>query len=110
MPRKAKPTHHSSKQLAERAKLASANVGGGSAGLADRRGGAAGHSKYQCPHCGTAAPSIPGMKLHWEAKHPKIPFEEDKVINLREIHGDTTTEGIMVRGTKNKEKIKKKGK
>jgi len=39
------------------------NMGGGKAGLADRKGGAVGHSKYMCPICKTAAPSLTSMQV-----------------------------------------------
>jgi hypothetical protein len=48
--------------------------------------------------CGVAVKS---MQMHHESKHPKIPFEEDKVINLHETHGGTT-QGVAVRGSTKK--------
>jgi hypothetical protein len=37
---------------------ATTNKGGGKAGLADRKGGAAGHAKFKCPICSMAAPDL----------------------------------------------------
>jgi hypothetical protein len=37
---------------------ATTNKGGGSAGLADRKGGAAGHAKFKCPICSQQAPDL----------------------------------------------------
>lgn len=44
---KAKPTKHTSAEIAMKTAAALTNKGGGSAGLADRKGGAAGHAKFQ---------------------------------------------------------------
>lgn len=40
------------------------NKGGGVAGLVDRKGGAAGHSRYLCTICGVNAPSLTSMKVN----------------------------------------------
>ena len=45
---KAKPTKHTSAELAGKAFNATVNRGGGQAGLQDRKGGKAGHAKYKC--------------------------------------------------------------
>jgi hypothetical protein len=63
MPRKAKPTKHSASELAAKAKAALQNAGGGAAGLKDRLGGAAGHAKFLCKHCGAQAPSQKSMMV-----------------------------------------------
>lgn len=44
---KAKPTKHTSAELARKNFEANINRGGGKAGLADRQGGAAGHAKFR---------------------------------------------------------------
>ena len=44
---KAKPTKHTSAELAAKAYNATINRGGGPGGLADRLGGQAGHSKFK---------------------------------------------------------------
>ena len=44
---KAKPAHHTSAELAAKAKASLQNKGGGKAGLADRKGGAAGHARFK---------------------------------------------------------------
>lgn len=38
-------------------------MGGGKAGLADRLGGKAGHSKFMCNICKTPAPSLTNMQV-----------------------------------------------
>jgi hypothetical protein len=45
-----------------KAKAALQNAGGGAAGLKDRLGGAAGHAKFLCKHCGAQAPSQKQMQ------------------------------------------------
>ena len=55
---KAKPTKHSAKEIASKVAAATQNKAGGKAGLADRKGGAAGHAKFKCPACGVQSPSI----------------------------------------------------
>ena len=47
MGRKGKKTKHSAKELEAKAAASLTNKGGGKAGLADRKGGAAGHSKVR---------------------------------------------------------------
>jgi hypothetical protein len=41
------------------------------------------------------------MKIHWDAKHDKLPFEEEKCIDMHSAHGGTT-QGVSVRGSKKK--------
>ncbi|KAI4374027.1 hypothetical protein MLD38_012074 [Melastoma candidum] len=80
---KAKPKKHTAKEIAAKVDAATTNRGGGKAGLADRSGQEkGGHAKFECPHCKTTAPDVKSMQIHHEARHPKIPFEESKVINL----------------------------
>ena len=55
---KAKPTKHTAKEIAGKVAAATQNKGGGKAGLADRKGGAAGHAKFKCPSCGVQSPSL----------------------------------------------------
>lgn len=55
---KAKPTKHTTAEINRKIADATQNKGGGAAGLADRKGGAAGHSKYKCPTCGQTAPDL----------------------------------------------------
>ena len=43
------------------------NKGGGQAGLADRKGGAAGHSRFLCTICGVQAPSLVSMQVNQRA-------------------------------------------
>ncbi|XP_014498140.1 uncharacterized protein LOC106759468 [Vigna radiata var. radiata] len=80
---KAKPKKHTAKEIAAKIDAATTNRGGGKAGLADRSGvEKGGHAKYECPLCKVTAPDVKSMQIHHEARHPKIPFEEDKVVNL----------------------------
>lgn len=79
---KAKPKKHTAKEIAAKVDAATTSRGGGKAGLVDRLGvEKGGHAKYECPHCKTTAPDIKTMEIHHEAKHPKIPYEESKIIN-----------------------------
>ena len=95
---KAKPTKHTAKEIANKVAEATTNKGGGKAGLADRKGGAAGHAKYKCPICAQQAPDLKSMEAHHDSKHSKVPFDPEKCSNLQEIHGGTT-QGIAVRGS-----------
>jgi len=61
MPGKAKTQKHSAKELAAKAAAATQNKGGGKAGLADRKGGSVGHSRYKCPVCMANAPDLKTM-------------------------------------------------
>ncbi|KAK2658291.1 hypothetical protein Ddye_004824 [Dipteronia dyeriana] len=80
---KAKPKKHTAKEIAAKVDAALTNRGGGKAGLADRIGKEkGGHAKYECPHCKITAPDIKSMQIHHDARHPKLPFEEDKLTNL----------------------------
>ncbi|KAH7543462.1 hypothetical protein FEM48_Zijuj02G0186700 [Ziziphus jujuba var. spinosa] len=66
---------------------ATTNRGGGKAGLADLSGSEkGGHARYECPHCKVTAPDLKSMQTHHDARHPKIPFEEDKLVNLHANH------------------------
>ncbi len=42
------------------------------------------------------------MQIHFEAKHPKLPWEPEKVEDLHAIAGGVTTQGVAVRGSKKK--------
>jgi len=39
------------------------------------------------------------MQIHHEAKHPKLPWDENKIENLHEQFGGVTTQGVAVRGS-----------
>lgn len=101
---KAKPTKHTAKELAAKAKDALCNRGGGSAGAADRAGGAAGHAKYQCPFCGQASPDCgKSAQAHWDSKHGKQgPFNPEDWVNKQALAGGVTTQGVAVKGGINK--------
>uniref|UniRef100_A0A061RGX5 C2H2-type domain-containing protein n=1 Tax=Tetraselmis sp. GSL018 TaxID=582737 RepID=A0A061RGX5_9CHLO len=98
---KAKPAKHTTKEINKKISDATTNKGGGKAGYEDRKGGKAGHAKYRCPNCATQCPSLSSMKIHWEAKHSKEPFDESKCIDVHaEVGG--TTKGVAVRGSTKK--------
>ena len=107
---KAKPTKHTSAEIAGKAKAALTNAGGGKDGLKDRLGGAsvAGHSRFLCQHCKAPVTSLTQAKIHHDAKHEKIAFAESDYFDAHEAAGGVTTAGIAVRGTTNAEKLKKK--
>ncbi|MED6213713.1 Protein METHYLENE BLUE SENSITIVITY 1 [Stylosanthes scabra] len=80
---KAKPKKHTAKEIAAKVDAATTNRGGGKAGLADRSGiDKGGHAKFECPLCKATAPDMKSMQIHHDAKHPKLPFEEEKIVNL----------------------------
>src|SRR4051812_14298365 len=79
---KAKPKKHTAKEIQAKVDAALTNRGGGKAGLLDRIGvEKGGHAKWECPHCKTTVPDVKSMQIHHDARHPKIPFEEDKLVN-----------------------------
>eukprot|EP00758_Cryptobia_borreli_P007750 Tbor_TRINITY_DN5327_c4_g1::TRINITY_DN5327_c4_g1_i3::g.4963::m.4963 len=95
---KAKPTKHTAKEISGKNFAATVNRGGGKDGLKDRLGGAAGHAKFLCPHCGQQAPDIKSMEAHHESKHPKIDFDPNVYEDRHTILGGTT-KGVAVRGS-----------
>ncbi|KAJ6884380.1 protein METHYLENE BLUE SENSITIVITY 1 [Populus alba x Populus x berolinensis] len=98
---KAKPKKHTAKEIAAKLDAATTNRGGGKAGVADRTGQEkGGHAKYECPHCKTTAPDVKTMQIHHDARHPKIPFEEDKLVNRHAtIAADSSKSRPGVRGS-----------
>ena len=94
---KAKPTKHTSAEIAKKNHLATTNMGGGKEGLKDRKGGPAGHSKFICYVCMTPSPDLKTMKVHFDAKHPTLTIDESKFQDLHELQGGTT-KGVAVRG------------
>jgi hypothetical protein len=97
---KAKPTKHTAKEIAKKVGEATTNKGGGKAGLADRKGGAAGHAKFKCPSCGVQSPSIKSAEMHWDSKHPKLPFVPEDWSDMHAANGGVTTAGIAIKGAK----------
>ncbi|KAJ7544310.1 hypothetical protein O6H91_09G073500 [Diphasiastrum complanatum] len=80
---KAKPKKHTAKEIAAKVDAATTNRGGGKAGMEDRiAADKGGHAKLACPICKVTAPDVKSMLIHHEARHPKMPFEEDKLINM----------------------------
>ncbi|RID64638.1 hypothetical protein BRARA_E03560 [Brassica rapa] len=69
---KAKPKKHTAKEIQAKIDAALTNRGGGKAGIADRTGKKKGdHAKFEYPS---------RVK-----KHPKIPYEESKLVNLHAV-------------------------
>ncbi|CAJ1990673.1 hypothetical protein - conserved [Leishmania donovani] len=104
---KAKPTKHTAGETARKNHLATTNMGGGSAGLVDRKGGVAGHSKFICKVCMAQAPDLKSMRIHFESRHPNETFNENDFEDLHEKYGGTTR-GVAVHGSLKKDKNKKK--
>jgi|Transcript_19729 hypothetical protein len=96
---KAKPTKHTSKELKNKEKAATQNKGGGKHGAADRKGGKAGHAKFECYICMMAAPSIKTMEIHFDSKHPKETFDAARCTNKIAANGGVTTSGVAVKGS-----------
>jgi hypothetical protein len=87
---KAKPKKHTAKEIAAKIDAATTNRGGGKAGQSDRLGQVkGGHAKLECPLCKITAPDIKTMQIHHDARHPKLPFEPEKLSNL---HAATPSE------------------
>ncbi|CAF1794806.1 hypothetical protein Bca4012_075227 [Brassica carinata] len=83
---KAKPKKHTAKEIQAKIDAALTNRGGGKAGIADRNGKEkGGHAKFECPHCKITAPDLKTMQIHHDSKHPKIPYEESKLVNLHAV-------------------------
>jgi len=97
---KAKPTKHTAAELKKKEADATTNKGGGNAGINDRKGGAAGHSKWACKVCAQAAPDPKSLQAHFESKHSKMgPFNiEEHGIDKHAEAGGVTTQGVAVRG------------
>lgn len=100
---KAKPAKHTAKELAAKTLASTTNAGGGKAGLADRKGGAAGHAKFVCYVCAQQAPSLKNMEDHFSSRHPKETLDKERCENKHETLG-TTTQGVAVRGSTKKKK------
>ncbi|CAM6116331.1 unnamed protein product [Calypogeia fissa] len=80
---KAKPKKHTAKEIAAKIDAATTNRGGGKAGVEDRLAkDKGGHAKLACPVCKATAPDSKSMKIHHEARHPKLPYVEDSLVNL----------------------------
>lgn len=117
MPRKAKPTKHSAKDLKKKAALASTDRGGGKKGMKARSGGGTGGAKFRCWICATNAPSEKSMIIHFDAKHPKETFSLEKcTVNTvkkdmdakRARIGNAGPSAICGKGTRQKKKDEKR--
>ncbi len=93
---------HTRIDLSSQAKThaATVNAGGGKAGLADRKGGAAGHSRFLCKHCKTPVTSLTAARIHHDAKHPTIAYADADYQDVHAEHGFSTTVGVAVRGVR----------
>ena len=92
---KAKPTKHTAKEIAEGGG-GDPEQGRGKAGLADRKGGAAGHAA-QVPSCGVQSPSLKSGCTGTQA--PQAALRAGRLDHLHELHGGVTTKGVAVRGS-----------
>jgi len=77
MPRKAKPTKHSTKSLDKKRKLATQDKGGGKKGKEARRGKTGG-AKFTCYVCFKHIPDEKTMTIHFESKHSKLTLDMEK--------------------------------
>jgi hypothetical protein len=98
--RKINQTKHTAKELAEKERNATVNRGGGKEGKEDRKGGAAGHSRYKCNLCFVEIPSLKLCETHFVAKHPKDVFDASKFTDKHALAGGITTKGVAVMGSK----------
>ena len=97
---KAKPKKHTAKEIAAKVDAATTNRGGGKAGQADRLGQEkGGHAKLECPHCKVTAPDIKSMEIHHEARHPKMPFDPSKLIDLHASISESSKGKPGIRGS-----------
>lgn len=104
---KAKPKKHTASETARKTQLATKNMGGGAAGLQDRMGGQAGHSRYVCTICMTPVPDLKTMRVHYEARHPMEEYKDELFEDLHEKFGGTTR-GVAVHGSLKKDRNSKK--
>lgn len=87
---KAKPTKHTSKEIAGKihaAKMRAGGCGGGESGKAKRIAPKEGKKDVfiQCAKCLTMQPSLKSMQIHYENKHPKENWAEaEKLYNKDE--------------------------
>jgi len=90
--RKGISAKHTTKEEAAKTQLATKNMGGGKAGLADRAGGKGGHAKFLCPlpGCNMQAPSLKNMEMHHDSKHAKVPWDPSIYIDAQAMHGGST--------------------
>ncbi|WVZ14843.1 hypothetical protein V8G54_012409 [Vigna mungo] len=93
---KAKPKKHTTKEIVAKIDATTTNRDDGKAGLADRSGVEKGrHLKYECPLFKVTMPDVKSMQIHHEARHPKIPFEENKVVNLHVIIANESSKPLL---------------
>mmetsp|Transcript_24628 Transcript_24628/g.62318 ORF Transcript_24628/g.62318 Transcript_24628/m.62318 type:complete len:81 (+) Transcript_24628:32-274(+) len=73
---KAKPTKHTSKEIAKKVFEANVNRGGGAAGAKDRIDG---KCQFKCYICLGFQPSEKSMQIHFDAKHPKETMDTERI-------------------------------
>jgi len=98
MPRKAKPTKHSTKELNRRKKLATTDRGGGKKGRLERGGGATRGAKYQCYVCFKNVPDPKTMQIHFESKHKKLELDMERC-QLHDTKKDASAARQRIRET-----------
>lgn len=97
---KAKPKKHTAKEIAAKVDAATTNRGGGKAGQVDRLGlDKGGHAKYVCPVCKATAPDPKSMQMHHESKHPKLPWDETKIVDQHSLLDTSNKPKPGVRGS-----------
>jgi len=72
---KAKPTKHTSKELAKKVFEATVNRGGGKGGAAERKNGNCG---FKCYICLCAQPSEKSLLIHWESRHDGVELDMER--------------------------------
>ncbi|KAJ4763511.1 zinc finger (C2H2 type) family protein [Rhynchospora pubera] len=102
---KAKPKKHTAKEIAAKIDVATTNRGDEKAGQANRLGQEkGGHAKLECRLYKTTMPDIKSMQIHHEVRHPKLPFEPEKLNNLYTTisTGDSSKTKSGIRGSHKK--------
>ncbi|KAJ8775295.1 hypothetical protein K2173_020299 [Erythroxylum novogranatense] len=95
---KAKPKKHTTKEVA-------AKVDGDDKQRRREEGGLIGPAEKRARQVGVSpsqrrSPDSKTMQIHHEVRHPKIPFEEDKLVNLHASYtADTSKPRPGVRGS-----------
>merc|ERR1712167_212982 len=80
MGRKGKTQKHTAKEIASKhaaAKAAASGAGGGG-DMADKRKSAGNKVSVQCTLCMTIQPNIKSMEAHYDGKHAKVKWADEK--------------------------------
>ena len=43
--------------------------------------------------------------MHWDSKHPKLPFVPEDWSDMHAAHGGVTTAGVAIKGAKNEKTV-----